>query len=140
MFDNTRVGDPTLAATLEGKRILVTDHDEHMVATLVHLLSESGAAIETAYDGISASEKAEEFDPDLVILGATLPKRSGYLVLEHLKQPQRGGGRAPFVIMITHIKGKRHQLWAEGIGADGYFLKPIRMDRLLERVKELLSE
>jgi len=125
---------------LEGKRILVTDHDEHMVAALVHLLSETGAAIETAYDGVSASEKAEEFDPDLVILGATLPKRSGYLVLEHLKQLEREGGRAPFVIMITNIRGKRHQLWAESAGADGYFLKPFRADRLLERVNELLSE
>jgi two-component system OmpR family response regulator len=125
---------------LEGKRILVADHDEHIVSALVHLLSDAGAAVETAYDGVAASEKAEELDPDLVILGATLPKRSGYLVLEQLKRPTREDGRAPFVIMITHIRGKRHQLWAEGTGADGYFHKPFRMDHFLDRVKELLSK
>jgi len=61
-----------------------------------------------ACDGVAASEKAEELHPDLAILGATLPKRSGYPLLERLKRPEHEGGRLPRVIMITYIRGERH--------------------------------
>ena len=71
---------------LDGKRILVVDHDASMVATIVGILSGAGATIRAAYDGAAAIEKADEFDPHLVILDLRLPKRSGHLVLEYLKR------------------------------------------------------
>jgi DNA-binding response OmpR family regulator len=68
-----------------------------------------------------------------------LPKRSGFLVLEKLKGPTRKKGQRPLVIMITGNTGKRHQTWAESLGVDGYLNKPFRMERLVERMEQLLS-
>ena len=128
-----------VANSFEGKSILIVEDDPDMVNALTALLSETGAKLETAMDGNAAIEMAEEFDPDLVVLDAMLPKRSGFLVLEKLKGPKRKRGTRPYVIMITGNEGKRHQTWAESLGVDGYLNKPFRMERLMESIDKLLN-
>ncbi len=124
---------------LQGKNILLVDDDPDMITALQTVLDGSGATVETAGDGNQAIEKAAEFDPDLVILDAMLPKRSGFLVLEKLKGATKKKGARPLVIMITGNAGKRHQVWAESLGVDGYLNKPFRMERLVERMEQLLA-
>ena len=128
-----------MATAMDGKSILVVDDDPDMVTALTTVLDGSGATIQTAGDGNQAIEKAAEFDPDLVILDAMLPKRSGFLVLEKLKGATKKKGSRPLVIMITGNTGKRHQVWAESLGVDGYLNKPFRMERLIERMEQLFS-
>ncbi len=128
-----------MANTLEGKTILIVDDDPDMVTALKTVLDDSGATIKTAADGNAAVEAAFEFDPDLVVLDAMLPKRSGFLVLEKLKGPSKKKGQRPFVIMITGNAGKRHQVWAESLGVDGYLNKPFRMERLVDSIQKLLT-
>ena len=129
-----------VSATLEGKTILIVEDDPDMIVALRAVLSDTGATIETAMDGNAAIEVATEADPDLVVLDAMLPKRSGLLVLEKLKGPAKKRGQRPYVIMITGNAGKRHQVWAESLGVDGYLNKPFRMERLTESVEKLLTE
>jgi DNA-binding response OmpR family regulator len=124
--------------TLEGANILIVEDDGDMAAALSTVLGETGATIRTAGDGNAALEVASEFNPDVVILDAMLPKRSGFLVLEKLKGPSKKKGQKPYVIMITGNAGKRHQTWAESLGVDGYLNKPFRMERLLESVEKLM--
>lgn len=127
-----------VTTALTGKNILLVDDDPDMITALQSILDGSGAVIETATDGNQAVEVAAAFDPDLVVLDAMLPKRSGFLVLEKLKTTKKKGQR-PFVIMITGNAGKRHQVWAESLGVDGYLNKPFRMERLMERIEQLLG-
>jgi two-component system OmpR family response regulator len=130
-------GDPLVPGTLDGKSILIVDDDPDIVAALSAVLGETGATIETAADGNKAIESNNEFKPDLILLDAMLPKRSGFLVLEKIKGAGKRGQK-PFVIMITGNAGKRHQMWAESLGVDGYIIKPFRMDRLVKSVEDLL--
>ena len=124
---------------LQGKSILLVDDDPDMLTALQTVLDGSGANLETAGDGNQAIEKAASFDPDLVILDAMLPKRSGFLVLEKLKGATKKKGQRPLIIMITGNTGKRHQTWAESLGVDGYLNKPFRMERLVERMEQLFT-
>lgn len=110
-----------------------------MVAALQAVLDDTGATIQTAGDGNAAIDAAQQFNPDLVLLDAMLPKRSGFLVLEKIKGPGKKKGSKPYVIMITGNEGKRHQVWAESLGVDGYLNKPFRMDRLMESIHKLLA-
>ncbi len=128
-----------MATTLEGKSILLVDDDLDMLTALRSALDDSGATIKTAVDGNQALEVASEFDPDIIVLDAMLPKRSGFLVLEKLKGPGRKRGQRPFVIMITGNAGKRHQTWAESLGVDDYLNKPFRMERLVESIEKLAA-
>ena len=126
-----------MATALEGKSILLVYDDLDMLTALRSALDDSGAIIKTAVDGNQALEMASEFDPDIIVLDAMLPKRSGFLVLEKLKGPGRKRGQRPFVIMITGNAGKRHQTWAESLGVDDYLNKPFRMERLVESIEKL---
>jgi DNA-binding response OmpR family regulator len=128
-----------VALSLAGKNILLVDDDPDMLTALLAVLDGSGATIETASDGNAAVDVATAFDPDLIVLDAMLPKRSGFLVLEKLKGPNKKKGQRPLVIMITGNTGKRHQVWAETLGVDGYLNKPFRMERLVERIEQLLG-
>lgn len=128
-----------VTSALAGKNILLVDDDPDMLTALLAVLEGSGATIETASDGNAAVEVATAFDPDLIVLDAMLPKRSGFLVLEKLKGPNKKKGQRPYIIMITGNTGKRHQTWAESLGVDGYLNKPFRMERLVERIEQLLS-
>jgi DNA-binding response OmpR family regulator len=42
--------------------------------------------------------------------------------------------------MITANEGSRHRAYAEMLGVDDYLRKPFSLDKLLERVEELLKE
>ena len=123
--------------SLEGKSILIVEDDPDMVTALTSVLDGTGAKVATAVDGNQALEQAERFHPDLIVLDAMLPKRSGFLVLEKLKSKKKKGEK-PYIIMITGNAGKRHQAWAESLGVDGYLNKPFRMERLLESMGKLL--
>lgn len=127
-----------MPGTLEGKRILLVDDDADMIEALRTVLADTGAEMQSACDGNEALSTASSFNPDLIVLDAMLPKRSGFLVLEKVKPGKKRGGR-PLVIMITGNEGKRHQAWAESLGVDGYFNKPFRMDRLVESMHKLLG-
>lgn len=129
-----------VSTALEGKSILLVDDDPDMITALRAVLDGSGAEIHIAVDGNQALEAATEHDPDIIILDAMLPKRSGFLVLEKLKSTGKKRGERPLVIMITGNTGKRHQVWAESLGVDGYLNKPFRMERLMDSIEALAEK
>lgn len=120
------------------KTILIVDDDPDVLTGIASGLADLGAKIETATDGNSAVTLAEEKNPDLVILDIMLPQKSGFLVLEKLRQGKARGAK-PRVIMITGNQGKRHKQYAEALGVDEYLNKPFRMDKLLEATQKLLA-
>ena len=65
-----------------------------------------------------------------------MPRRSGFLVLERLRQTT---DTPVHVIMITANEGSRHKAYAEMLGVDDYLRKPFPMDRLVNSVTRLLT-
>ena len=116
------------------KTILLVDDDREIVSALQALFQKRGYRVVTASDGNMGLAMAERENPDLVIVDMMMPKKSGFLVLEKLKQR---GEESPKVIMITANEGSRHRAYAELLGADDYLRKPFAMDKLLESVNNL---
>ncbi len=127
-----------MPARLEGRSVLLVDDDPDVLASLKLAFQSTGAQVVTARDGNQAVERVKSGDPDLVILDMMMPKRSGFLVMESIK-PDRKLTTRPHVIMITANEGKRHEVFARHLGVDDYMIKPFSMDRLLERVCEILG-
>ncbi len=127
-----------MSTTLENKRILIVDDDQDILTTISAAFETTGAVLETANNGNKAVEMAEKNPPDLVILDMMLPGRSGFLVLEKIKAKKPRGSK-PFVIMITGNQGKRHQMYAETLGANEYFTKPVKLDKLIATAERLLT-
>ncbi len=118
------------------KHVLVVDDDPEIVESIKYALKAKGLKVSIARDGNQGIAFAETQNPDLVILDMMMPRRSGFLVLERIRQTSQ----TPVpVIMITGNEGQRHQQYAELLGVDDYIHKPFTMDRLLESVEKLLK-
>ncbi|MCZ6651802.1 MAG: response regulator [Planctomycetota bacterium] len=126
-----------MAHSCDGKSVLIVDDDPEILQAIKLAFEDIGAKIETAGDGNAAIDLAINNKPDLVVLDAMLPKRSGFLVLEKLKSAKQENKFR--IIMITGNQGTRHKTWAESLGVDDYINKPFSMDTLLEKADKLLS-
>lgn len=130
-------------STLSGKRILLVDDDQDILTTMQAAFEPTGATIETANNGNKAVELAEKTHPDLIILDMMLPGRSGFLVLEKIQSEKNKAKKPrnspPFVVMITGNQGSRHKMYAETLGASEYFIKPVKLDKLISTAERLLG-
>ncbi len=126
-----------MADELKGKTILLVDDDAEVLSAIKIALEDTGAEIDTASDGNTAVRKVASDQPDLVVLDLMLPKRSGFLVIERLRQTV--ADNMPRLIMITANLGQRHKVFAKSLGVDVYMTKPFRMDRLIESAVELIG-
>lgn len=120
---------------LNGKKVLIVDDDEDVLGSIDLAMRAEGATTSHATDGTSAITAADDSPPDAVVLDMMLPKRSGFLVLEKLKQRPR----PPVVVMITANLGKRHMAYAQDLGVDAYLVKPVPLERLITTVARLLN-
>jgi len=120
----------------QSKTILIVDDDSEIVETMRFALESKGYRVLVARDGNQGLALAERDDPDLIVLDMMMPKRSGFLVLEKLRQSMRIPSK---VIMVTGNEGNRHKAYAEMLGVDDYIRKPFGMDRLLSSVADLLA-
>jgi len=129
-----RTGQPERSAM---KKVLVVDDDPEVAQSLRFALRSEGYQVLVARDGNQGLALAETEQPDLAILDLMMPKRSGFLVLEKLRENET---TPPRVIVITANEGERHQEYAELLGVDQYIRKPFPMERLLDCVRRLLAQ
>ena len=116
-------------------RVLIVDDDPDIIESIRFALKSKEVEVLIARDGNQGLAMPEKEEPDLVILDMMMPKRSGFLVLEQLRQTSL---RPMRFIMITANEGNRHKQYAETLGVDDYIQKPFPMDRLLGSVERLL--
>jgi DNA-binding response OmpR family regulator len=124
------------AKRLATRRVLIVDDDPDILAILKQAMQSEGALTQCCSDGNSAIHISEQDPPDLILLDMMLPKRSGFLVLERVKQIDR----PPVVVMITANEGKRHEAYADTLGVDAYMHKPLRLESLIITAVDLLAE
>lgn len=122
-------------ASLDEVSVLIVDDDRDVLESMNVAFMSEGAQTSLATDGNEAVRLCHELTPDLVILDAMLPGRSGFLALEKIK----GRADSPIVIMVTANEGKRHRAYAESLGVDGYLFKPVPLQTLLDLSIDLLE-
>ena len=119
------------------QHILIIDDDVEVTESIRQALIAAGYSVYVALDGNQGLAYTEAKSPDLLILDIMMPRRSGFLVLERLRQ----NDSVPIpVIMITGNEGARHREYAEMLGVNDYINKPFTMDRLLNSISDLLNQ
>jgi PAS domain S-box-containing protein len=109
-------------------RILVVDDYIDGLESLALLLQIEGHEVETADCGLKALEKAQTFQPQVVLLDIGLPDLSGYEVAERLRElPET---RTAFLIAISGYGGTEYLEQSKFAGFDAYLLKPIKSSKL----------
>lgn len=123
-------------STVEKKTILLVDDDPEISESMRLTLEATGYRVLVARDGNAGLVLAERENPDLIILDMMMPKRSGFLVVEALRQTRKFPTR---IIMVTANDGNRHKEYAKQLGVDAYIRKPFPMDVLLTTASQVLS-
>ena len=113
------------------RKILIVDDEKTIVDILRFNLEKEGYETVLAYDGKMAIERAQQENPDLILLDIMLPYVDGFEVCKTLRD---GGSHVP-IIMITAREEENDKIFGLEIGADDYITKPFSMRELLARVK-----
>ena len=118
------------------KTVLLVDDDADILASVSYAIEQAGYNVLNANNGEDGLALAKANKPDLVILDMMMPKRSGFLVIESLREEYT---EPIHIIMMTANEGNRPQSYAELLGVADYLHKPVAIDALVARVHELLS-
>jgi DNA-binding response OmpR family regulator len=117
-------------------RLLVADDSETILLLLRTRLEMEGHQVQTATDGQEVmdafhSAAAEEL-PDLLLIDAMMPRKSG---VEALRELRAEGVETPALIVSAHQNPGDADL-----DVSGYVTKPIDFDRLFAEVADLTAE
>ncbi len=115
-------------------RLLVVEDEKKLAQSLERQLAAAGYAVEAVFDGIAASEKAQQQAFDLIILDLKLPKKSGLEVLQEL----RTRNSATPVLILSARDKVEDRVQGLQLGADDYLVKPFDSGELLARIEAIL--
>ncbi len=113
-------------------KILIVD-DEKPICDLIHIhLSAAGYHCESVQDGLSAIDRIERENFDLILLDIMLPGADGFDIMEYIRPLQ-----IP-VIFITAKNDVRDKVRGLKLGAEDYLVKPFDMVELAARIEVVL--
>jgi two-component system, cell cycle response regulator DivK len=114
-------------------RILVAEDNAVNLELLREMLEGLRCEVVEATNGEQALAKAEETEPDLILLDINMPKMNGYDVLTRLRQNRKFF--AVPVLAVTAYAMKEDQQKVLEAGFNGYLPKPIDKTRLLGELR-----
>lgn len=116
--------------------LLIDDHPmlRSGVKQLITLMADF-EVIGEAGDGISGIALAKLLEPDIILLDINLRDMSGLDVLLHLRQQ----GISSRILIFTVSDDKQDIITALRNGADGYLLKDMEPENLIESLKQVTA-
>jgi PAS domain S-box-containing protein len=115
-------------------KVLIADDSRDGADSLAFLLRAAGHEVQTAYDGRSAIQVAEQMRPDVVLLDIGMPEMSGYDVARAIRR--EAWGRSMRLIALTGWGQAEHRRRSLEVGFDDHLVKPVELD-LLEELLQL---
>ena len=119
--------------------VLVADDSETILLLMRTRLEMAGYDVETAADGQEVTERVEPGaadGPDLLLLDAMMPRKSG---IEALRELRAAGVETPALIVSAHQDPSDADAPTD-LEISGYVTKPIDFDLLLGAVAELTAK
>ena len=121
-------------ATKRRHLIIVAERDPFMRDQLKRSLAEEFDLV-FVEEGADVFEQVRARSPDLIVLEALLPTVDGFQICQHLKSDP--ATREIPVLFFTLLLAAEQ---AEQVGADGFLLKPVHRDVLIDTIYRLLAK
>ncbi len=135
MRDN---GIPTDALESGKRKVLLVDDDEELVELISDVLERDGRfEVRTVNNGFDAGMMVKEYRPDLIVLDVMLPDINGKEVCQRVRTDKTTDEVKIICISGMVEEDKVGELKAAG--ADDFLHKPFEVERLVERMCELLD-
>jgi signal transduction histidine kinase/DNA-binding NarL/FixJ family response regulator len=129
---------PTIIGYRGHKRqILIVDDNAINREILTILLKKLGFEITEAVNGRDGLEKANEFQPDLILLDVMMPEVNGFEMIYQIRQ--LSGFKEVIVIAISASAFPQTQQQILAAGCNDFLAKPIQFTKLLQSIQTHLG-
>jgi two-component system, OmpR family, response regulator len=119
-------------------KILVVDDDPEIVELFVDVLERDGRfEVKTANTGYDAGILTQEFGPDLIILDYMLPDINGNVVCQTIRKNPNFAHMKIVIVSGVVNQDEINDLLKSG--ADDFVKKPFNIEKLIERIGEMLA-
>lgn len=119
------------------KKILIVEDERNVCELLSYILQGNGYDTTIALTGKDGLRLSREELPDGIILDVLLPDINGFEVLKALKSNEETKSIPVLMLTEKNLIGDVEK--AVSLGANGYITKPFDIERLLEKVNDLIS-
>jgi len=117
-------------------KILLVEDNELNRDMLSRRLIRHGYEVVMAINGIEGVQEAEKQNPDLILMDLNLPLMNGWEATRRIRLNSKTQ-EIPIIALTAHaLEGDKKK--AIEVGCDDYDTKPINLDRLLGKIKEVL--
>jgi two-component system alkaline phosphatase synthesis response regulator PhoP len=116
----------------QSHKVLVVDDESDILELLEYNLTKEGYEVKTAIDGKTAVEKAQKFQPQLILLDIMMPNQDGVETCRQLRETPESANA--FIIFLTAGSEEYSEVAAFENGADDYITKPIKPRALMSRI------
>ncbi len=117
-------------------RVLLVDDEQELVETLAERLGIRGIEARWATTGEEALRRIDQEDFDLAVLDVKIPGINGINLRKKMKE------KCPemkFIFMTGHGSQDDYAAGSAETGVDYYLLKPVTIDELIKKMKELTN-
>lgn len=119
-------------------KILAVEDREVMLKIIKRLLEQMGYQnVDTALNGLQAMEHISKKRYDLIVSDWNMEGMSGFELLKKVRTLPRTS-KTPFLLVTAEAKQDSIRA-AKKAGADGYLLKPFKLDDFERTINEVLS-
>ena len=119
------------------KILYVEDNEDNVYMLKMRLELIEGFEIAIATDGAEAISSVTAASPDIILMDLNVPVINGWEATRRLKADPKTAG-IPVIALSAHaMAGDRERALAAG--CDDFDTKPVDFDRLLSKVKRLVS-
>mgnify|MGYP001801186922 CR=1 FL=1 len=119
-----------------GYKVLIVDDDATFNQLLTDIFRQAGHDVKSEQNPLSALERTENEDLDLIITDQRMPELTGH---ELFKRVREAKPELPIVIVSAYLSNANiRSLIEEGI--NGVYIKPLNVFALLKQAEDLISQ
>jgi signal transduction histidine kinase/CheY-like chemotaxis protein/putative methionine-R-sulfoxide reductase with GAF domain len=128
--------DPPIAGSADARRVLIVDDNVDAAQSLAMVLQAMGHEVETAYDGLDAVAKAQQWAPSVILMDIGMPRLDGYGAARQIR------ARDPKVLLVALTgwgqQGDRRR--SADAGFDAHLVKPVEIGELTRLIVQRRSD
>jgi DNA-binding response OmpR family regulator len=114
------------------KTVMCVDDDQTIREIVSDGLGSAGYQVVVCRTGEDCLSQLSRIEPQIILLDIEMPQLDGFTTLEMIRR--RYPALSARIVMLTASRTEDAVHEARHLGADDYFIKPFRIDRLIDRV------
>ena len=118
-------------------RVLYVEDAQVIRDTIARLLELNGYNVGYAKNGEEGVKKALNWQPDVILMDLRMPVMDGFNAINEIKSNPLTKNIPVFV--ISAWSGKKERTQAKLAGAEGFFVKPPDLNKLIEAIEEAVA-